>query len=222
MSVTLEAIMQEPAAPLLIERAQLALKDETRRRQEFREWVTEGVKAEFINGAVVLHSPVKRRHRLASDLLFRLVSVFADIWKVGEAAHEKAMISLTRNDYEPDICFWSSDKTADFDDDTMLHPAPDFIVEILSKKTQKHDRTTKFKDYAFHGVREYWIIDPNKKIVEQYLLPIGAKEYEEIGKFDETRRISSFAIPRFEIPVAAIFDNEANLAALLEMAKGRK
>jgi len=80
------------------------------------------------------------------------------------------MVELTRNDYEPDLCFWGKEKSAGFTDETMLHPAPDFVVEILSKKTAKTDRTTKFQDYADHGVPEYWIIDPRIKTVEQYWL----------------------------------------------------
>ncbi len=50
----------------------------------------------------------------------------------------------------------------------MKYPAPDFIAEILSPSTESVDRITKFEDYAAHGVAEYWLIDPAKKIVEQY------------------------------------------------------
>ena len=62
----------------------------------------------------------------------------------------------------PDICFWSKEKADGFLDDQMIFPAPDFVVEILSKSTTKNDRTIKHQDYAAHGIREYWIIDPNR------------------------------------------------------------
>jgi Uma2 family endonuclease len=51
----------------------------------------------------------------------------------------------------------------------MHFPAPDLVVEILSDSTEKNDRNIKFRDYASHGVKEYWIIDPNKNSLEQYL-----------------------------------------------------
>ncbi len=57
----------------------------------------------------------------------------------------------------------------------MLFPAPDFVVEILSPSTEKYDRNEKFVDYAAHGVQEYWIIEPEIEIVEQY--------FNEGGKF---------------------------------------
>lgn len=220
MSISLEAILADTKAPLLVEAARKALEAEALRRQEFREWVEEDVKAEFINGQIVVHSPVKRRHRIASELLFQLINIFVRLKKLGEAGHEKAMVSLTRNDFEPGIAFWSKEKSAQFDDETMFHPAPDFVVEILSKKTAKNDRNIKFEDYARHGVREYWIIDPNKQVVEQYgLLTEMDSSYLPYGKFVPGQDITSLAIPGFTIPVKAIFDEAVNLEALQDLMK---
>ncbi len=55
-------------------------------------------------------------------------------------------------------------------DDQLLFPAPDFIVEILSKGTASVDKGVKKTDYAAHGVREYWIIDPIRQRIGQYIL----------------------------------------------------
>ena len=41
--------------------------------------------------------------------------------------------------------------------------APDFVLEVLSKSTMRKDTLTKTSKYAAAGVREYWIIDPEKK-----------------------------------------------------------
>ena len=73
------------------------------------------------------------------------------------------MISLTRNDYEPDICYFNKEKSQHFTDDQLLFPAPDLVVEVLSKSTEQTDRTIKFKDYENHNVLEYWIIHPIEK-----------------------------------------------------------
>lgn len=203
---------------MLYQQMQTALADEALRREEFRVWLTSDVKAEFINGEIVMHSPVKRGHFKASGRLFKLLDTFVVVKKAGEVAAEKALITLTRNDYEPDLCFWSNEKTTGFTDETMLHPAPDFIVEILSPSTKKHDRTTKFEDYALHGIREYWIIDPDKQCVEQYALLVPTDTtYLPYGKFFPGEDIKSIVLPEFEIPVAAIFDEKANFEALKKM-----
>ena len=86
----------------------------------------------------------------------------------------------------------------------MRFPAPDFIVEVLSESTEKNDRGVKFVDYAFHGVREYWIVDPKRKTVEQYLLEEGETEFTLFEKLSHGTVISK-AIEGFEISLDQIF-----------------
>ncbi len=46
--------------------------------------------------------------------------------------------------------------------------APDCVIEVLSPSTKKKDMQLKYYKYANAGVREYWMIDPQKKTVVQY------------------------------------------------------
>ena len=46
-----------------------------------------------------------------------------------------------------------------------IYGAPDFIVEVLSPSTRKKDMTLKMAKYGEAGVREYWLIDPDKRQV---------------------------------------------------------
>ena len=46
--------------------------------------------------------------------------------------------------------------------------APDFVVEILSRSTRTKDIFIKTNKYRNAGVREYWMIDPEKKIITVY------------------------------------------------------
>ena len=54
-----------------------------------------------------------------------------------------------------------------------VHGAPDLVVEVLSPSTAKNDRFHKKSVYQRCGVREYWIVDPANRMVEQYLLREG-------------------------------------------------
>ncbi|WP_049945011.1 Uma2 family endonuclease [Butyrivibrio sp. AC2005] len=74
----------------------------------------------------------------------------------------------------------------DRDDKTMVEPdvvvicerdiirrknvfgAPDFILEVLSKSTRRKDMLLKSYKYIEAGVREYWMIDPDKKLLIKY------------------------------------------------------
>ena len=134
--------------------------------------------------------------------------------QVGFVGIEKIIVSLSRNDYEPDVCFFGNDKAKDFKPRQAQFPAPDFIVEVLSDSTEKNDREIKFKDYAAHGVVEYWIVDPEKQIVEQYVLENEGYELSVKAKDGE---ISSVVLPEFKIPIRAVFDEADNLNALTKL-----
>jgi Uma2 family endonuclease len=210
-----QKILDSPDAPRQIERLYQTLQDEKQRRHDFREWITPNIKAEFINGEVVLHSPVKRRHWKTTDLLSRLLSFFASIKKLGTVGTEKVMVALTRNDYEPDLVFYSKEKADNFTDDQLLFPAPDFIVEILSKSTASNNKNIKKRDYAEHGVREYWIIDPIRQRIQQYILLVPTdKQFTPAKTFLIGDEIESRVIEGFTIPVEALFDEQVNIETL--------
>jgi Uma2 family endonuclease len=54
--------------------------------------------------------------------------------------------------------------------------APDWIIEVLSPSTTADDYVRKFNLYMEAGVREYWIVSPEKKAVYVYLFKDGAAE----------------------------------------------
>lgn len=78
------------------------------------------------------------------------------------------------------------DVRLDCDDKTMVQPdvvilcdrdklmkwgimgAPDFVVEVLSPSTRRKDCIKKLDKYAEAGVREYWMVDPDKRKVIVY------------------------------------------------------
>jgi hypothetical protein len=101
-------MLRSPQLALYVESIERVLEAERARRVRFHEAVREDEKAEFINGAVVVRSPVKLRHAQASDALFSLVRAYVTTHGLGIVGHEKLMISLSRNDYEPDVCFFTS------------------------------------------------------------------------------------------------------------------
>jgi Uma2 family endonuclease len=214
LSTRVNDLLEAPDAKLVIERAQAILADEAERRRSFREWLRDDIKAEFINGEVIMHSPVKRRHLDASKYLENLLQNFVLLNDLGVVDSEKALVGLTRNDYEPDICFWNKETAASFEDDQMEHPAPDLTVEILSKSTTGRDRGIKFEDYAAHGVREYWIIDPVRKSVEQYELDESTMAFASVATLYIDDTLSAITIAGFQIPVRAIFDKAVNLETL--------
>jgi Uma2 family endonuclease len=212
-STILDALLDSPVLPELMQAAHAAWERERKLRHKFYADITPEHKWEFIQGEVIMHSPALNRHLIASQNVFKLLDIFVCTRRLGMVRHEKAMTSFPRNDYEPDVMFFGLAKLPLIDHDTLRFPIPDLIVEVISPSTEKRDRGIKFQDYALHGVGEYWIIDTVAETIEVYRLPSGADAYPPAEKLS-TGTFSSEVVPGFEVPVRAIFDEAENLAAL--------
>ena len=216
-AAALAELKELPQLPDHIADLQAAFEAEQRRREQFIEEIDEVAKAEFINGERVIHSPSRLAH---SKVVLRggtLLSQYADRHGLGVVLVEKTLIRCRRNDYEPDICFFRADKTTEWKDDLKIFPPPDLIVEVLSPSTERNDRTIKFQDYAAHGVSEYWIIDADEQVIEQYILPPGTTAYTLHARVDADARLISPTVRGFNVSAAALFDAEANQRALLTL-----
>jgi Uma2 family endonuclease len=211
MDSLLEEIVNSPRLPAYLDELQRIFEEEKARRERFIEEVSESQKAEFINGTPVYHSPVKVRHAQVSDRLLILVKAYVMRHRLGFVGHEKLMVSLTRNDYEPDLIYYTPERAASLTPDQMRLPAPDLIAEVLSPSTEKTDRGIKFEDYAAHGVREYWIIDPDGQTVERYALQEDRFILQPKADPDV---LQSEVITGFTLPVRALFDDAASYDSL--------
>ena len=70
-----------------------------------------------------------------------------------------------RNYVEPDISVICDREKLD---EKGCHGAPDWVIEILSPSSIKMDCERKVRLYRETGVREYWIVDPEKGTVSVY------------------------------------------------------
>ena len=210
-----ERIMTMPSATRIATQLSEQLAAERERRNQFYNDISEYEKAEFINGEVIIHSPVRKEHNDVTGALFSLMKLYVQKNQRGYVGYEKLMIALTRNDYEPDLCYFNQEKARQFQPGQTLFPAPDLAVEVLSKSTATNDRGIKFQDYQDHGVQEYWLIDADEQYVEQYRLD-EQDEYQLILKA-KAGMITCSAIEGFSIPIEAIFDEQKNLEALQKL-----
>jgi Uma2 family endonuclease len=210
-STIISEILDQPDAYLIIEEVKSALDREKENRLKFYEEIAENDNVEFINGEIVVQPPVTMRHNQVTGVLLCLLNIYVDKFELGFVGSQRLMISLTRNDYLPGICFFGQKKSAQFTYDQLYFPEPDLIIKVLSDSTEAIDRGLKFHDYQAHEIEEYWIVDPNNETLEQYHL--SGKEYQLILKSAQGK-VRSFAIEGFQIPIRAIFDDKDYLKAL--------
>ena len=87
----IEPLMHSPNLPVYLAELNAYYDEEKKNRQAFYVWLSEEVKAEFIAGEVVTHSPAINRHIDACAFLFRLLSVYVDSNGLGSVKMEKAL-----------------------------------------------------------------------------------------------------------------------------------
>ena len=221
MNKIVDIIMREPNVEEILEEVRSALQQEEKDRKAFRAWLTPDRKAEFISGEVVMHSPAKERHLLATTTLSKIFGFHVTHYELGVMRVEKAMVSLGRNDFEPDLCVWLKEESDKFDKEMMSYPAPELVIEVLSPSTKKRDRGIKKDTYEVFGVREYWIVDPDKETVEQFINVLHSEgaRFEPVVLHGTNDNIYCAAFSKLSFPVSIIFDEAKCHQFVLEMMK---
>ncbi|MEN8120047.1 MAG: Uma2 family endonuclease [Bacteroidota bacterium] len=178
---------------------------------DYLTWVDDK-RRELINGVVNLMTPAPaRQHQKISGEIFTAFNIFlrkkkCEVYsapfdvrlpKKGEKSDDKIC-----NVVQPDITvICNPDKL----DDKGCIGAPDLIVEILSPATRRKDLKDKYKLYEQSGVKEYWIVYPNEKIIYQYVLN-NKNKYEQKDIYTDDDKISPNIFPDLTIEFNDIFD----------------
>jgi Uma2 family endonuclease len=103
----------------------------------------------------------------------------------------------------PDIAYWRKDRADEIGLEASVFPAPDFVVEILSKSTEKIDRGIKMEAYAEAGVQEYWLVDTANLAVETYHL---VKQEFVPGTIYQGGKIECRVLAGLEVNVSRVFE----------------
>lgn len=123
---------------------------------------------ELIDGKIVAMSPrPKANHNIISDNIYGIFFAFLRRRKCRPFSDGMEVFLTDKDRYLPDfmvVC--DRDKIQE----DGIHGAPDLVVEVLSPSTVKNDRKHKKHVYESCGVKEYWLVSPAEKTVEQYFL----------------------------------------------------
>lgn len=128
-----------------------------------------GERAELIDGKIYYMAPPSLSHQRMSGKLHQAIANYIDSNK-GKCEVLAAPFAVFLNDdninyVEPDISVICDLAKLD---DKGCHGAPDWIIEIVSPSSKTRDYMTKLFKYRTAGVREYWIVDPDKQMIMVY------------------------------------------------------
>lgn len=153
--------------------------------QEFHDWCTEDIRAEWVNGEVIIMSPANNDHVELTGWLWHVLEGFVQAGDLGRvlAIESQARLANIPSRRNPDILFISKSRVHIIKK-TYIDGPPDLVMEIVSPDSESRDWRDKYFEYEKAGVREYWIIDPSSQQVEAYTLN-RAKKYARLKEIDE-------------------------------------
>lgn len=140
---------------------------------------------ELINGELhMTPSPIPNHQRISGKLEF-VVRKFVTENNLGEIFYAPCDVYLdNENVVQPDILFISKDRL-NIIGDKNIQSAPNLVIEIISENSVYRDMVQKKRLYARFGVKEYWIVIPEEREVEVYILKGEAYQlYKTYTKVD--------------------------------------
>jgi Uma2 family endonuclease len=138
--------------------------------EEFAAWCDEDIKAEYIDGEVIVDTPVSRRHDELTWFLGTLLKLFVEKNELGSIHGPELQVRLRAGlRRAPDLLFVTKERK-DILQDTHVDGAPDLAIEIVSPDSEERDWREKYWEYQEAGVKEYWVIDPYSKTMAMYRL----------------------------------------------------
>ncbi|OYT13481.1 MAG: restriction endonuclease [Bacteroidetes bacterium 4572_114] len=155
---------------------------------DYLTWMDE-VRRELYDGFIRMMAPSpSRKHQRISTKLTRIWDTYLDNKKC-EVYHAPSDVRLPNNKDKDDNIIYTVVQpdiyvVCDLSklDDRGCLGAPDLIIEIVSSNNSKRDVKEKFEIYQQHGVREYWIVNPNEEYVNVFVLGKEGK-FQLVGMY---------------------------------------
>ena len=157
--------------------------------RQFADWLPEQIKAEWVDGEVILVPAETPSHNDREGLLAAAVRLYVEHHGLGRVFAGTVPVRLPgrRRRRIPDLVFVAGARPH-LILDTFIDGAPDLIVEIVSPDSVTRDWVDKRDEYERAGVREYWVADHHRERFALYAL--HGKRYRQV-KPDGDGRVHS-------------------------------
>ena len=174
--------------------------------EEFLQWCDEDTWAEWVNGEVLMLTPASNRHQDLVRFMIQVLGIYVEVKGLGVVRPAPFQMKTGPDlpGREPDLLFVAKEHLGRLKENFLDGPA-DLVIEINSPESRLRDRGEKFAEYELGGVREYWLIDPDRKEADFYLL-------DERGRFrlreaDAEGVYHSVVLPGFWLKVAWLWQD---------------
>ena len=165
----------------------------------------DGRRYEIIEGVLYVANAPSFDHQYAVTKVSSRLEQHVAEYDLGYVLSAPFEIHLSKRSrpVQPDVFFVASERWPAAAGSQIFEGAPDLIVEVLSPSSYRRDTNIKFTAYEAAGVREYWIVNTNARLVQLYTLSSG--EYALLGEFVGDEAVESRVLPGLELVTSALF-----------------
>ena len=159
---------------------------------------------EILEGQLLVTPPPSTEHQNVVTSLAALL--FNDVRRHRSGKVLVAPCAVQLSDItvvEPDILFVSRPRMNIILESRVDGP-PDLVVEVLSPSTAKRDTDWKRQTYAYYGVPNYWVIDPDRRELVAYVLESADYREAQIARQNEELVAAPFS--HLRVPLAELWD----------------
>jgi Uma2 family endonuclease len=161
-----------------------------------------GVRLELVNGEIAVSPSASPRHSYTEKMLSFILYQHILNRKLGRLYGDVDTIFGKYDVRRPDLIFFAKGREHLIGERAMEGP-PDLCVEIISPSSVHIDRRDKFRQYAKGKVAHYWIVDPDEKTIEGFILSRG--KYRRIGSGKNNDVVTLAPFPDLKIHLAKLW-----------------
>jgi Uma2 family endonuclease len=184
-----------------------APKPETRRLYTYDELVREFPESnqpcELWDGELIMAPSPFFEHQTVVLRLYTALHNWISPRRLGEVVTAPLdMVLSPRRVVQPDVLYICTERLGIIQQ--VVRGPADLVAEVISPGGRTRDRIEKRDLYEQHGVKEYWIIDPEAETVEVLRLELN-QQYRLIGRWRKGEKANSDLLPGFDIAVSELF-----------------
>ena len=159
---------------------------------------------ELIDGELIMSPSPREAHQDAAIEIGSILHIFVKRHNLGRVYSAPFDVALSDTDVvQPDLLFVSRERLRIITEDN-IQGAPNLVIEILSPSTSARDKGYKRDLYAKHGVKEYWQVDTDAKLITVLSLnAYGA--YDVAAVYGAGQTLTSTLLPGFALNLDEIF-----------------
>ncbi|WP_338825988.1 hypothetical protein MTBGP_26520 [Moorella thermoacetica] len=168
---------------------------------------------EVVEGELLLTPSPGFKHQDVVRKLAGFLSAWIEGQNLGVVITAPFDVVLARDTVlQPDIVYLARENYHRLTN-ACLQGAPDLVIEVISPSTVRRDRIRKSRLYLKHGVKEYWLVDPEGGTVE--IFTYTPEGWRLAGTYSQEEILNSPLLPGLAIDLNAVFTHAEGLSSYI-------